>query len=178
MRERELKRIVSRPTITTSWTDHVLGQMIKAMPRYIDDIERDFGTETYDRMLNDPFISAQFEILRGATIQDGITLLPAFPKPIKGRTDGSTKEDYDKSVEVCDFVKAMIDELETPLEDVAFDMLSALAYGARTAEKIYEVEGGEMRLKRLEVKPRANLLPVVNPGNKLVGYVAKKVGAY
>lgn len=178
MRERELKRIVSKPTITTSWTDNVIGQMIRAMPRYIDDIERDFGTETYDKMLNDPFISAQFEILRGATIQDGVTLLPAFPKPIKGRSEGSSKEDYDKSMEVLDFVKAMVEELETPLEDVLFDMLSALAYGARVAEKIYEVEGGVMKLKRLEVKPRANLLPVVNTGNKLVGYVAKKVGQF
>ena len=39
-------------------TDFPYQQFQRALPRYVDDAERDFGSDLYERMLRDPMVRA------------------------------------------------------------------------------------------------------------------------
>ena len=45
-------------------SDFPYQQFQRALPRYVDDAERDFGTDLYDRMLRDPMVAAAIDTLK------------------------------------------------------------------------------------------------------------------
>jgi hypothetical protein len=74
----------------------------------------------------------------------------------------------------------MFAEMDTPLDEVLWDMLSAVALGNRIAEQVYAIQpfGGTLLLMliALRVKPRQALAFVVDPFLRVQGLLAQLPG--
>jgi hypothetical protein len=141
---------------------------LRALPRYIDDVTADFGDDLYQRMLLDARVAAEIDNLKAAILEDGVILSPAV--------DDEAADGYALAVEIRDVAERMLADLETPLDDALWDMLAALALGNRVAEEVYDYGdlGGRtgLMLTAVRPKPRRSLAFVVDPFNRLVGFLA------
>lgn len=147
------------------------------------------------RMLRDPEIYKCFNVIRNGVLGDGVTFRPALneptaiEKPLEGEIEPEERrkerlardqqiERYNLAKKYADFATRAFDNLEIPLRDVLDDMLLALPYGNRVAEKVFEKkkdkEFGETLLyfKRLKVKPRKATIFVVDKFKNLIGLKA------
>jgi hypothetical protein len=111
-----------------------LRQCRPSLPHPLDDLTADFGSDIYDRMAYDPQIAACLTVLKASILEDGLTLSPAVDDKLDPR--------YPLAVEIKEAAEAMLDDLETPLDDALLDMLHAIAVGNRVAELKYEVKPG------------------------------------
>lgn len=139
--------------------DFPYQQFQRALPRYVDDAERDFGPELYDRMLRDPMVAAAVDTLKMRALSAGLTLAPAVPG--------------EEAAKVLSFVQGALADLDGPIEETLYDMLDALAYGHRLAEMVFLVtDAGMMGLSAIKPRPRQNYRFVLDAFHNLTGVLA------
>lgn len=192
------KKPASVPTVRTDVdpaTEYVSGgglawlaSYLAALPHSVDDVTRDFGDDLYDRMLHDPTVAACFNTLKHGILANRIAL-PAVKLPVtqENVTDageqaalGLTKDvphvDQSKADEIAAFCERMLSSLDTPLTDVLWNLLDALAFGNKVAEKVYAdgtgEDAGRLVLKKLKVKPRRTTAFVVDAFGNTIGLLA------
>lgn len=106
-----------------------IGNQLRGLPWAFDDLTRDFGDDIYERMQLDPQVIAAINILRAAIIEEGVRL----DCPVKDEAaDG-----YALGQEIEAFCESVLADLQIPLDDVLWDMLSAIALGSRVAEEVW-----------------------------------------
>lgn len=142
-----------------------------ALPWAIDDITADFGDDLYDRMLFDPQVAADDSLLRASILEDGVMLSPAI--------DDAEADGYDVAREYVTFCEQQLDQLETALDDVLWDMLGCLARGSRVSEITYwpmdrSPLPGRAALRSLTVKPREATAFVVDAYMRTLGLMARQ----
>src|SRR5215467_1589973 len=108
----------------------------RVLPWAIDDIMANFGDDIYERMLRDPQIAACLQVYKSAIVEDGVTLSSAIDDP------------EDPAVEVakdlCATATDMLENLDTPFDQVLDNMLDAAAFGNKVAElkwALREIDG-------------------------------------
>lgn len=131
-----------------------------------DDLTLEFGSDIYNRMLMHPQVKAKINILITWILQSGVTFAPAV-------TD-KTADGYDQAAELVGWCERVFDDLDTSLDDVIFDMASAIAYGCRTAELISAYDATytgrtQLVIRRLNVKPVSAVKFVVDDFNNVLG---------
>jgi hypothetical protein len=155
---------------SASWYAHTL----RAWPWSIDDLTADYGDDLYERMLHDAHIAASINVLKAAIIEDGLTVAPAVTEK------AGTAADATLAATIADLAERMFAEMDTPLDEVLWDMLSAVALGNRIAEQVYAIQpfGGTLLLNliALRVKPRQALAFVVDPFLRVQGLLAQLPG--
>jgi hypothetical protein len=149
------------------------GAAVRALPHPLDDVSADFGSDIYDRMAYDPQIAACLTVLKASILEDGLTLSPAV--------DDKTDPDYALAVEIKDAAEAMLDDLETPLDDALMDMLHAIAVGNRVAELKYEVKPGPagrdlIQVVAIKPKPLISTAFVVDAYMNVLGLLGARPG--
>lgn len=166
-------------------TDFPYQVMIRTLPRYVDDAERDFGSDLYDRMRHDAAISAAIETLKMRCVESGMEILPAIDKPSPSASDETPKDDPDFALaQMCQkFAQEAIDGLdELPIEDLIYDLLDGLVYGHRLAEVTFKhaasYETGRIGLvwDVIRPKPRNNYRLLVDQALKFQGILAIEPG--
>jgi len=142
-----------------------------ALPWAFDDVTQDFGDDLYDRMEHDAQIAACDTLLTAAVLEDGISLSPAV--------DEKDADGYDLAVELVTFCEAQLDDLDTALDDVLWDLLGCMGRGSRVAEITYHPLDasplpGRAVLQSLSVKPRRATDFVVAPYMRLIGLIGQQ----
>ena len=161
------------------------GGRLRALSHAFDDLTADFGDDLYERMLLDPQVVACTNVLR-ALLQDAGAQLP---NPLADEdADG-----YDLAGEILTFCESVLDDLSTPLDEVLWDMLLAIATGSRIAELVYEqrqvrnwfvldqsttVSQDQVLLipRAIKVKPRRSVAFVTDPYMNVQGILALRTG--
>lgn len=143
-----------------------VSRFVKSLPQYIDDVTRDFGSDLYDRMLNDAQVYSCVNILKVATLSDGYRVQPAIKD--------ENHPDYEKAKFWADFCEYCVEHCERPFESFLYEMLDALAFGHKVAEQILEPTGYKnyahwWTLKNLKVKPRGTYSFVTDAWTNIVG---------
>ena len=163
--------------VGVSW----LAQYLATLPPFIDDVTRDFGDDLYDRMMRDPQIASSINTIKNGILANCVSLpavtLPTTDKPTAdGLTVSQPHADQPLADEIAAFCQRLLDNLETPLHDVLWNMLDALAYGHKVAEKIYGdgqgEDAGKLVLIKLKVKPRRTTAFVVDAFSNVAGLLA------
>ncbi len=153
-----------------------IGQITQALPKYVDDAQRDFGLDIYDRMRRDPAISSALRTIKIKVVSEGVRIVPGLKQPSQfGRTP-EEQASYDKATEIAQFVDSCLSNLQAPLTRIIKQMLNCMAYGYQVAEQVYEIRGSELRLTKLKVKPRPAYSFVVDNVMNLIGLAAVKPG--
>jgi len=156
---------------TSSWYTF-LNAYARSLPRYIDDAERDFGIDIYERMMRDPALASSVNDLRIAALSQGPRFLCRVPTPSPVKSDPEGEARFQQAEEIRGFVEDTMDNLQQPLEDILEEMLDFLTFGHKVAEQVYELRGGRMVLARLKVKPRTAYNFVVDKFMNLEGLIA------
>lgn len=143
-----------------------------ALPWAFDDVLQDFGPDLYARMGNDAQVAACDIMLRAGILEDGAMLAPAV--------DEAGADGYDQAKKILSFCEQSLDGLETPLDDVLWDLLACIGQGNRFAEITYHPfdrapQPGRAMLRALAVKPRESAAFVVDPYMRLMGLVVNEV---
>lgn len=144
-------------------------------------------------MLKDPEIFKCFTVIKNGVLGDGVTITTPMPEPtplpipVDGKTETAQQqkqrlareqeiERFKLAKKYADFATRAFDNLETPLRDVLDDMMDALPYGNRVAEKVFEdvqdKDFGQtlLTLKIIKVKPRSSTIFVVDRFKNLKGF--------
>ena len=145
---------------------------LRTLALSIDDITADFGDDLYARMLFDARVASEVDSLRAAIIEDGLQLAPAV--------EDEGADGYALAKTILAAAERILDDLETPLDDVLWDMLKAVALGNRIAEQCYDYGDIDGRtglvLTALRVKPRRIVAFVTDPFMRVVGILAVPPG--
>lgn len=144
------------------------GQTLRTLPHPIDQLSRDLGVDIYARMMKDPQVDACVTLLKAAILEDGLQL----SSPIEDQEE----DGYELSQEIRREADQMLNrDLTTPLSDVLWDMASAIAYGNRVAEQVFELRTAHtadkkfLQLAALKVKPIRQTAFVVDMFLNVVG---------
>lgn len=138
----------------------------------IDDVERDVGLDTYERMLKDPEVSRAFWVLVLMVLSGGIQFMPRVTEP--GMPDPEKQAEAETAKEYSEFIERVLMNMDTPLRTVLEQMLRALAYGNRVAELVYRIpktgeDAYKLVLRAMKVKPRQSTAFVVDPFMNVLG---------
>ena len=144
------------------------NRMAQSLPFAFDDVTADFGDDVYERMLFDPQVRASVNVLRTTVVADGLQLSSAI--------DDDAADGYDQAQEIRAFCESAIVDMATPIDDVIWDMLAALAFGSRIAEEVYRHEGSYLTLHALKVKPRRACAFVVDAYQNVLGILGMLPG--
>jgi len=154
-------------------------QADRALPRTIDDAERDFGSDIYDRMANDAILGGAEAYLKVLTLSVDLHIAPCIEEP-RPHEPNHLHEAYGKAVQAAEFCRAFVDRLaitDRPIRKVLWDMLDAVRKGHRLAEIDAEIvsEGmlrGRLVPKSIRPKPRQNYAFVLDEYNTFRGVIA------
>jgi hypothetical protein len=138
-----------------------LQNVPKALPFAFDDLTQDFGDDIYVRMLYDPMVASCINTLKAAIFADGVDVVPA----ISDRTDAAQA----RAQEIADFVAADMENLNPSLDDTLWSLGDAIAFGNKTAEQVYRLDGGQLHLAALKVKERRTTAFVVDAYLNIIG---------
>ncbi len=132
----------------------------------IDDLEETLADPVYSAMMNDAQVFACVAILKASILEDGVTFTAA-------ETDEAA-DGYALAADLRDFCERVIADLATPIDNVLWNMLDALAFGNKVAEQVYAVEASpsgarQVVLRALKVKPRRSTSFVVDAFNNTIG---------
>lgn len=181
------------------------ASFLHTLPRYIEDIDRDFGDDIVGRMRLDPQYASCIVLLKLAILARGLDILPAVTKPVppsppakdeKGQSDPGAQADFeraqtayaaaaaehDRAAEMAEFCKRQINGLTTPfVAHTLFNLLDCIDHGNKVAEVIYTYpetgpDKGRLGLKAVKVKPRRSIAFVVNAFMDVVGLLAAVPG--
>lgn len=148
--------------------------------------------ELIARMLKDPEIYKCFNVIRNGVLGDGVSFSPAvseptlIAKPLEGQEEDPERkkeriireadvERYALAKKYAEFTTRAFENMEVPLREILDDMLTALPYGNRVAEKVFESKKDKefnqnlFYFKRLKVKPRRAVVFVVDKYMNLIG---------
>jgi len=150
------------------------------MPQTIDDAERDFGLDIYDRMRNDPFIEGPLRFQEALVLEDGVPLGNPIPEPSPTSEPGA-EDLYNAAQEVLSFCQECLDELEEPFETTVESLLRAWSHGYELAETTYRLEGGgrydrRLMLESVRVIPHSNYVLLSDPFQRFLGVLGIKPG--
>lgn len=143
-----------------------VSRFVKALPVYIDDITRDFGSDLYDRMTYDAQIYSCVNVLKKSVLSEKGRVVPAIKDQKHPR--------YQRAKEFADFCEANLEHLDRPYDAFLFEMLDGMPLGHKVAEQIHEIKvggkyNGLLMLKTLKVKPRATTAFVVDAYWNVIG---------
>jgi hypothetical protein len=138
-----------------------LQNVPKALPFAFDDLTADFGDDIYERMLFDPQVAACLHTLKAAILADGVGVVPA----VTDKADAA----QGRAQEIADFVAADLEDLNPSLDDSLWSLADAMAYGNKTAEQVYRLDGGALHLAALKVKERRTTAFVVDAYLNTIG---------
>ena len=147
------------------------------LPRYVDDAERDFGTDIYDRMLRTPALAGAMGAIADAMLSEGVRFINRAAKPSDYVEDLEAQAKFDKGEEIRAWVEDQMDALQQPIETILEELLDALPFGHVVAEQTYEQDGGQLKLARLAVKPRDSYSFVVDEFMQVKGILPARTGA-
>jgi hypothetical protein len=143
------------------------GSTLRTLPHPIDQLSRDLGADIYARMMKDPQVDACVTLLKAAILEDGVQ----FTSPIEDQEE----DGYELAQEIRLEAEMMFKDLTTPFPDVMWDLASAIAYGNRVAEQVYELRTAHtkgkkfLQLAALKPKPIRQTAFVVDKFLNVVG---------
>jgi len=146
----------------------------RALPWAFDDLTGDLGDDIYEKMMVDPQITACMSIFKAGVLEDGLSLRPAI--------DDNADPEYDLALSITEEAEAMLDNLQTALDDVLWDMLNSIAFGSKVAELVFELQPGVTEKRRmlhlvaLKPKPRRSTSFVVDAYTNVLGMLARLPG--
>lgn len=151
---------------------------LRALPSYIDDVTRRMGSLVYDQMLHDEAVHSAFRTVVLSVLSEGVNVRPCVDD--KDDPDFKVASDYADECEAA-FDQGGEDGDGLDLEHLASELLYSLATGWVAAEKVVGViDGGRYDglqcWQSIRAKPRRNLTPVVDPFNRLRGYLCRMPG--
>jgi hypothetical protein len=156
--------------------DAFMYMLRRALPQYIDDVTKDYGNDTYERMLTDPAVNSAFSIIKEAVLADDIQLVCAVEAPSEESSDPGQQAEHEESDEYRAFVQRCLDGSATPILDVAEELLDGLALGHKVAEVVMRQGDGEdagrLVLKAIKPRPRKNMAFVVDNAMDAYGVIA------
>jgi hypothetical protein len=142
----------------------------------IDDVTAQFGDDLYERMMLDAEVSKNVNIMKMAILDQGLFITPGKKKGEDG---------YAKSLEICDFVRRNLADLDAPFEPTnsvpmywqLWDLLDGIVLGNKVAELLFEIpkagpDTGRLCLKMIKPKPRRALVYVVDAYLNVWGFLA------
>lgn len=157
------------------------GRALRGLPWAFDDLTRDFGDDIYERMQLDAQVCATVNILRAAIIEEGVR--------ISSCQDDEAADGYALAHEIADFCESVLSDLPLNLDDVLWDMLSAIATGSRVAEEVWDLVPASsyalpgtspisrtqdlLVLTALKPRPRSSTAFVVDAYNNVQGLLAR-----
>lgn len=156
-----------------SWSPF-LGQFYEALPRYVDDVEREVGDDTYDRMQRDAEVFSSLNILKQAVLSQEAQVVPRV---------GEAEEGAAQAKELADFCRRCVGRLPHFRNKTLYGLLDALPYGHKLAEQVYERETagpdtGKLVPKAIKLKPRKSYALIVDAFLNVVGVQALVPGQY
>jgi hypothetical protein len=152
-----------------------LGGYYRSLPPWIDDLTREYGPETYERMQLDDQVSSSLRALCHGVLSDDLVLRPG----VKDKGD----PDFTASKGVLEFCERATWEQTGGLDQWLFTMLKgAVGGGNRVSETVYRPEesgkdAGKWVLDRLKVKPRRSIAFAVDSCNNLAGFLGLAPGS-
>lgn len=161
---------LSKEYVSAGYVADWPGAVLRTLPHPIDQLSRDLGADIYARMMKDPQVDACVTLLKAAILEDGIQ----FSSPIEDQEE----DGYELAQEIRTEAEQMFKDLTTPFPDVMWDMASAIAYGNRVAEQIFELRTAYtadkkfLQLAALKVKPVRQTAYVVDRFLNVVGLTA------
>lgn len=177
----QVARPVAAPTPRDLQREYVAGgsygyvaQYAQALPSYIDDLTADFGEDLYVRMLLDPQIAACVAVMKASILEDGANLNSAV--------DDADEDGYELAKQITDECERMLDDMETSLDDVLWNLMDDIAEGNKLGEQIFELRSGStinrklLQLSAIKVKPRSAYLFVVDAYLNTVGILGRLPG--
>jgi hypothetical protein len=153
-----------------------ISSMAKALPAYIDDAERDFGLDIYERMKREPALSSSLAAIKYAVLSEGVRFVNSVDAPSAYNPSAEEVARHNRGEELRVFIEDALDNLQQPIEEILEEMLDYLPFGHQVAEQVYEAQGSKYVLSKLRVKPRRGYAFVVDNYLELQGLVGSKNG--
>ena len=152
-----------------------VNQWLMKLPQYNDDLERDFGIDIYERMMNDYAVSSSMDALREHVVSAQSKLIGRVAHPMPTDNNPTAAEDYIESENCRLWWEGVLDSMNRPIESIVANMIDALCLGHKVLEKCCALnDQGEIYPTALKVKPRRAYGFVTDQYNNLVGLVAAK----
>ncbi len=154
-------------------------QVDRALPQTIDDAERDFGEDIYDRMANDAILGGAEAFLKVLVLSVELDVAASIEEP-RPFEPAERHAEFAKAAEAADFCRTFLDRLahtDRPIRKTLWDLLDAMRKGHRLAEIDAEVVcggilDGKVVPKAIRVKPRRNYAFVLDEYNAFRGVIA------
>jgi len=156
----------------------------RAVPREIDEAEREFGVDIYDKMAADSRLGAAIRTFKVGTLANGLTVLPSHSQVAPG-SPASEFATFEKSCEIRDYVNHVLERLarvDRPITDTLWNALDCAYKGHKLAEMTADlIVGGPydglMGLASFRTKPRENYALVLDSTtNRFLGVIGKVPG--
>jgi DNA-binding Lrp family transcriptional regulator len=152
-----------------------LGGYYRSLPPWIDDLTREFGPETYERMQLDDQVSSSLRALCHGVLSDDLVLRPAV--------DDDKDPDFAAAKDAVGFCERATWGQTGGLDQWLLTMLKgAVGGGNRVSETVCRPEesgrdAGRWVPDRLKVKPRRSIAFAVDNCNNLAGFLALAPGS-
>jgi hypothetical protein len=175
------KRTLQTEYLSSGRDEALFSALRSALPHYVDDVTRDFGSNTYERLLTDPAASSAFETYKRAILADGIRVMPAV-EPIMPyeKPDAERAAQAVKAGEYAAFIERVIARMDTDLVDLADELLDGIAFGNKVAEIVTQrgtgEDAGREVIKTIRCKHRTVVGFVVDGHGNLLGLVGNQPG--
>lgn len=141
---------------------HWYAAYVRALPQYVDDITQDFGDDIYEQMLKDPHVVSALNLLKSGVLQGDLECQPVDIEVARQTVPDATPEMISR---ITSFCQRVLDDLETPMMDVLWDMLDGIAYGNKIAEIVYQlVDRESVYEQEVDAEPMAEPEFRVTPG--------------
>lgn len=160
---------------------------IHILPIFIDELERDFGTDMYYRMMNDAVVSAKIGTMIDGILDRDIQIEPGCEAESDDES-AQAKKIRTFATEVADFCKYNLENIEGGIQLVLRQMLEGIPMGYKLAEKVWElrdlkaygkfpgIKGKALCLAALKPKPQEAVSIVADQYNTVLGYIPRPSG--
>lgn len=166
--------------VETAW-----WQADRALAMSVDDVEREYGIEAYERMFRiEPTAAGILFTTKALVIGNGIRIAPACEEPPPYSATLKQKNDFDQAQRMQEYGLEVISRLDVTDDNILItiaDQLNATYRGHTLAEKeLNFFPAGKFKgrycLQSLRVKPQANYTFVLDEMNRWRGITAKIPG--
>lgn len=180
---------IMRSTVDTLLREYVSGgglnalaKLQEALPMYVDDVTRDFGSDLYEKMLQDEDVASAFNVIVDAVMADGASIQPAFQAPKSGKVSREDAVKAAQAAEYARFVAAALDEyMEPNAYDFVTEMLDGLAYGNKVAEKVFQYleagpDKGRLAYRTIKTRRREAYAFITDAWKNVLGFLVAEPG--
>jgi hypothetical protein len=149
----------------------------QCLPLYIDDITRDLGSDTYERMLTDSDVASAFDLYKLGILSDGIRVDPAVSEPGEWENpDPDVQARAQTAKEYAEFVARCVANMDgQPIDDIADNLLDGIALGHKCAEIVLKhgigEDAGRLVVRAVKPKKRKTVAFVVDEYGNTVGLI-------